>query len=251
LLDASDQGGQNWAPGTFVLTSTTTNADATVALTYRVDWFEDSPGFGILLGGEEVGVGTFDPATKTPLFDQTGGWAPVPLDHYEATYDPVADELVDGFWNTGNVGSFIGVRVLSGHLLGPLTATASSTRGALGAANAVDTDMMTYWSSANGKTTGEVLTLTLSTPARLRGIRILSYLGTNDAAPSRLSVSSRDGSGTEVDLSDVSVPPDAMRKPVPLTVDTDVSEVRLQVTEIQPTGGNRVVVTSVELFGLP
>jgi hypothetical protein len=42
-----------------------------------------------------------------------------------------------------------------------------------------------------------------------------------------------------------------MWKPMALNVDTPVSEVELVITEIEPTSGNRVMVSSVELFGLP
>ena len=115
----------------------------------------------------------------------------------------------------------------------------------------IDADMFSYWSSANNATTGQVITLTLGSPSRLRGMRFLSALSGNAAAPSRLTVSSRDSGGTEIDVVDVVVPDDPMWKPIPLFVDSAVSEVQIAITEISPTGGNRIFVTGIELFGLP
>lgn len=250
VLDASDASGKNWTTSTLVFTSSTPNPDGTAALDYRLDWFENAGSFGILLSGEEVGVGTFDPTTNNVVLDQTGGWAPDPLDHYEATYDP-GTRALDGFWNTGNAGTFTGVHELTGRLLSSLQAAASSTRSNLPASNTVDSDMMTYWSSANGRTVGETLTLTLTTPSRLRGIRILSVSGSTDSAPSRLTVRSLDGTGAELDSTDLPVSTDPMWKPMSLVVDSPVTTVELEVVEILPSAGNRVVVSGVELFGLP
>ncbi|HEY3495757.1 MAG TPA: hypothetical protein VGK73_13760 [Polyangiaceae bacterium] len=250
VLDAADSSGKNWTTSTLVFTSSTPNPDGTAALGYRLDWFENAGAFGILLSGEEVGVGTFDPLTNRVSLDQTGGWAPDPLDHYEAAYDP-ATRVLDGAWNTGNAGTFAGVHQLGGQLQSLVQAVASSMRSGLAASNAIDTDMTTYWSSANGRTLGETLTLTLASPARLRGIRILSVTGASDSGPSRLTVRSLDGTGAELDSTDLVVSTDPMWKPMSLVVDSPVTTVELEIVEILPSGGNRVVVSGVELFGLP
>jgi hypothetical protein len=249
VLTASDSGGQNWTPSTLVFTNATSNPDGTVALEYRIDWFEDAGGsFGILLGGEEYGVGTYDPTAAHLVLDQTGGFASNPLDRYEADYDATSKDLVNGFWNTGNPGTFTGTHELSGHEVVPLVAAASSTRASLDASKAVDVDMMTNWSSANGATIGQTLTLTLPAPTDLEGFRLLSYPATNDAAPSRVLVHCFDSVGTEIATKDLSLPADPMWKPVPISV-SSASSVALEVTEISPASGNRIVVQGVELFG--
>jgi hypothetical protein len=233
-----------------VFTSSSTNPDGTIDVAYRIDWFETTT-FGILLGGEEVGVGTYDPMTALLSFDQTGGWSSNPLDHYDATYEPATGSLVQGSWATGNAGTFTGAHRLSGMLLAAPSAQSSSARNGLGPANMVDTDMMTYWSSANGRTVGETITLTLSAARRLRGLRLLSVVGANEAAPARLTVTSRDAGASIIDTSDITVPTDSMWNPTALIVDGLVSEVLIEITEVQPAAGNRVVVSGIELFGQP
>ena len=128
----------NWNPSTLLFTSATAAPNGTLSLTYRIDWFENEPSFGILLTGEEIGVGTFDPMLGTITLEQTGGVAPEVLDQYQVTYDPDTRALVNGSWQTG---TFSGAHELSGQLLGPLQASATSTRGSLVPANAVDTNM--------------------------------------------------------------------------------------------------------------
>jgi len=251
VLDGSDSGGQAWTSSTLLFTSATANGDGTYALTYRIDWFEDAGTFGILLGGEEYGVGTYDAAAAHLVLDQTGGWDAPPLDRYEADYDSATDTLVSGFWNTGSPGTFTATHRLSATLVGPLTATATSTRSGLIASNTVDSDQLTYWSSANNRALGEVLTLTLATPARLRGMRMLSYPYAGDAVPSRMTAHCFDAGDTEVATLDVVASTEPMWKPMTLFVDTPVSKVALEITEVLPVGGNRVVVSGVELFGLP
>jgi len=251
VLDASDSGGQAWTPSTLLFTSATANGDGTYALTYRIDWFEDAGTFGILLCGEEYGVGSYDPATAHLVMDQTGGWDAPPLDRYEADYDSATDTLVGGFWNTGSPGTFTATHRLTDTLVGPLTATATSTRSSLVASNTVDSDQLTYWSSANNQVVGEVLTLTLAIPARLRGMRMLSYPYAGDAQPSRMTAHCFDAQDTEVATLDVVASTEPMWKPMTLFVDTPVSKVALEITEVLPPGSNRVVVSGVELFGLP
>ena len=251
LLQASDTGGQVWNNSTLVFTSVASNPDQTYAVSARIDWFEDAGTFGMLLGGEETDEGSYDPISHTLLFDQTGGWASETLDHYQATYDPGSDALIDGFWDTGNPGTISGMRRLSGILLEPPQAQATSQQSGQVAANMVDGDMFTYWSSANNATTGQIITLTLAAPSRLRGLRILSVLSGNAAAPAQLSVSSRDAGGAEVDVSSVAVPNDVMWKPVELVVDELVSELQIEVTALEPAGGNRIVISGLEVFGLP
>jgi hypothetical protein len=52
----------------------------------------------------------------------------------------------------------------------PSVQTSSQASAQLGAGNLVDTDMSTHWGSANNRTIGEIVTLTLATPSRLRAI---------------------------------------------------------------------------------
>jgi len=250
VLDAEDTGGQFWDPSTLVFTSVVTNPDSTLSLGYRIDWFENTT-FGLLLAGEEYGIGTYDPATALLALDQTSGFSSNVLDHYEATYDAGAAALQNGTWNTGTPGTFTGQRTLAGVLLPPPVAQASSTRSTLVADFMVDADMMTYWSSANGEAVGVTVLLTLNSPSRLRGLRILSVPGSTDAAPAVLRASSRDATDTEIDLTDLVMPADPMWKPLPLVVDTPVSSILLEVMAIAPTNGNRVVLTGVEVFGAP
>jgi len=253
VLDATDSGGAVWTNSVFTITSTSSNPDGTWAFAARVDWFEDAGSFGLLLGGEEFDAGTYDPATGLLVFDQTGGWSSETLDHYEVTYDEATDSLVDGFWNTGTPGTFTGARALSGRLLAPPQASASSQASAsLAPAMAVDGDMTTYWGTANAQTVGVTLTLTLATPSRLRGLRLLTWDNGNPyGSPARLSISSRDGSGAEVDLSDVAVPTDAIWEATPLVVDVPVTELVIVVTEVSPPTANRLSLNGIELFGLP
>jgi hypothetical protein len=250
VLTASDSGGKNWTPSTLLFTSATTNPDGTIGLDYRIDWFENAGGsFGVLFGGEEYGTGTYDPVAAHLVLNQTSGFASDTLDQYEADYDAPTEGLLDGFWNTGTPGTFTGAHVLGGHDVVPLVATATSARASLGASLASDGDMMTYWSSANGKTIGETLTLTLPGPTNVEGFRLLAYTNSTDSAPSRVTVHCYDDVGTELDASDVVLPSDPAWKPVPLAVSA-VSSIGLEVTEISPAGGNRVVVYGVEVFGL-
>jgi hypothetical protein len=253
VLDATDSGGAVWTNSVLTITSASSNPDGTWAVTARMDWFEDSGSFGLLLGGEEFDAGTYDPATGLLVFDQTGGWSSATLDHYEVTYDAASDSLVGGFWNTGTPGTFTGTHALSGRLLAPPVASASSqASGTLAVANVVDGDMTTAWGTANGQTTGVTLTLTLATPSRLRGLRLLTWDNGNPyGCPARLSISSRDGTGTEVDLSDVAVPTDAIWEAIPLAVDVPVSEIVIVITEISPSTANRLSLNGIELFGLP
>jgi len=250
LLDAEDTAGTDWTPSTLVVTSTTPNPDGTTDLTYRLDWFETAAGFGVLLGGEEIGVGNYDPVTSSLILTQTGGFASDSLDVYEAQFDAPSDTLA-GFWDTGTPGTFSGVRKLDGTLLPATAAVASSTQNGTSASNTVDADMFTEWSSSNGGTVGETLTLTLAAPASLRGLRLMALPEGNAGIPTRLRISSRDSGGNEVDLSDVVVPSDPMWNPIPLAVDATVAEVHIEITEVTPAGSNRVMVSGVELFGTP
>ena len=110
---------------------------------------------------------------------------------------------------------------------------------------------MSNWSSSNGLTVGETLTLTLASPARLRGLRLLAVAAGSAGIPARLLVSSRDSGGNEIDLSDMVVPTDPMWNPMSLAVDAAVVEVRLEITEVAPANANRVLIHGMELFGTP
>jgi len=250
-LTASDSGGQDWTPSTLVFTSATTDPSGVVTLDYRIDWFENAGGnFGVLLAGEEYGVGTYDPGTAHLVLNQTGGFDADVIDQYETDYDVPTQGLVNGFWNTGVGGTFTGAHRLSGHDITPLVASASTSRASLTPDKAIDVDMMTYWSSANGKTIGETFTLTLPAPTELSGFRLLSYIATNDAAPSRLTVHCFDDVGTETATEDVILSADPMWKPVSISANA-VSSIDFEVTEIDPVGGNRIILQSIEVFGLP
>jgi hypothetical protein len=175
------------------------------------------------------------------------------LEHYEATYDAATDTLVNGSWSAAITGTFTARRILNGRLLAAPTAVATSQTTTAHAANQlVDHDMTTYWATPNGKTIGEMITLTLAIPSRLNGMRLLTWdNGGQNGIPSRVTIVSRDGVGNALDTSDRYVPTDAIWQPLALNVDTPVAVVEITITETTPPTANRVSLNGIELFGLP
>lgn len=252
LMTSTDTSGAIWTKSIITFSSSTPNPAGGVSLVGGIDWFETSPSFGIMFGGEEYDAGSFDPTTARLSFDQTGGWASSTLDHYEAIYSAASDTLA-GSWNTGTPGVFTATRILSGHLLAtPSVAASSQATAQLSSAKMVDGDMTTFWGTPNGKSVGESITLTLVAPSRIRGLRLLIWNnGSSYGTPSLLHITCRDSGGTVVDTRDCEVPTDVGWQPVALQIDSLVAELQLIISETNPPSSNRVSLNEIELFGLP
>jgi hypothetical protein len=247
-LDSTDQQGASWSDSALTFTSATPDTGGTLAVTARLDWFNE---FGF--AGSETAAGSFDPSTNHLILEQSDddGSTSSVVDHYEATYDASTDRLVDGFWSTGVPGTFTAQRVLSSQWLGEVQAVATEEDLAPNnSAMLVDGDLLTFWRTPRGSLTGISITFTLAQPRRLEGVRIFAPRnGPRYATPQALTVVVSDATGAELESTTIDLAQSALWQAFPLTVGGQAAEVRIDIASAFNPTGNWLSINDVEFFG--